>query len=183
MTEFSFYHSLVDDDPKLAAPALEALGRIAASWARLEHHIDALIVQVNKPSYDERLFAEHPTSFSKKIELLKRWFNQYPPLSSYTADMRTLTQHMKALSKDDKRTVSRNLLLHAIPASYNAKSETLTLHHMAFEGANIHSRHIDVTLHQLHMFAGLIQMANAYLATITRELFTPEWIERLGKRE
>ena len=67
--EFAFYHSLVDQDAAEVAPALEAYGRIAASWARLEHHIDALLVQINKPDHSEALFVDkHPTAFSKKIE-------------------------------------------------------------------------------------------------------------------
>jgi hypothetical protein len=185
MIEFAFYHALVDDDPKVAAPALEVLGRIAASWARMEHHLDALIVQVNKPHHDERLFArKHPVSFENKIDLLKKWFNQYEPLSEYQDDIRTLTQHLKTLASDKQnRFLSRNLLTHAIPAAYDPASETVTLHHLKFVGEDIHSRHIDVTIHQLHTFAGLVQLSNTYLATITRELFTTEGLAKLRRPE
>jgi hypothetical protein len=185
MIEFAFYHALVDDDPKTTAPALEVLGRIAASWARMEHHLDALIVQVNKPYHDERLFEPtHPVAFANKVKLLKRWFNQYPPLEEYRDDVQALTKHLKTLSSDkQKRFLSRNLLLHAIPAAYDPASETVTLHHLEFVGEDIHSRHIDATLNQLHAFAGLVQLANTYLGTITRELFTREGIAKLQRSE
>ena len=183
--EFAFYHSLVDDDQETARPALQAIGRVTAAWARLEHHLDALIIQINKPHHCERIFEpKHPISFSKKIELLKRWFNQYPPLSEYTEDMRYLTSKLKSLSKEDGRVpLSRNVLLHAIPASYEAASSTLTLHHMEFlENGDIRSRHIALTLGQLSTFFDLIQMANGFLATITREIFTPEGYAKLRKQ-
>lgn len=184
--EFAFYHSLVDQDSVQAAPALEAYGRVAASWARLEHHIDALLVQVNKPTHSETLFVNgHPRAFANKIELLKAWFNNYPPLAAYTEDMRSLTSHLKTLSKDaEKRFLSRNVLLHAIPASYDAEKRELTFHHMEFmKDGNIHSRHIAVTLEQLAIFADLVQLANTFLGHITKEIFTPEGYARLQMRE
>lgn len=179
--EFGFYHSLVDDDPAHAAPALEALGRAAACWARLEHHIDALIVQVNKPQHDERLFEPHPVSFGKKIDLLKRWFNQYPPLAEYIEDMRWFTSRMKTLAKnEDTRWLSRNLLLHAIPASFDAEKQTITLHHMRWVGEMIHSRHVSVTIDQLTAFYEAVQLANQFLGSITQELFTDEGYRKIS---
>ncbi|WP_163269661.1 hypothetical protein [Chelativorans alearense] len=181
---FSFYHSLVDDDPKIAAPALEALGRVAAGWSRLEHHLDALIIQVNKPQYSERLFEQHPVSFSKKLALLKKWFNNYPPLEKWQEDIRYLASRLKILSKEDaQKFLSRNVLLHAIPASYNAETETLTLHHLKFVGDQIHTRHIDVSLKQLSTFFDLVQMANHLLGLITQELFTEEGHAQLEGRQ
>ncbi|MCT7373436.1 hypothetical protein [Chelativorans salis] len=183
--EFAFYHSLVDADPALASPALEALGRVVASWSRLEHHIDALIVQINKPDHSQSLFEKnHPASFGNKVKLLKKWFNRYPPIASYTEDMRWLTSRLKMLADDDTSVgVSRNVLLHSIPASFDADTQTLVLHHMKMVGGNIHSRHINVPLAQMRHFAEAVQTANKFLSTITQELFTPEGYERLQKRE
>lgn len=180
--EFAFYHSLVDDDPTKAAPALEALGRAAASWARIEHHIDALIVQINKPQHDERLFEPHPVSFVKKIDLLKKWFNQYPPLAEYTADMRWFTMRMKELAQDRPDWISRNLLLHAIPASYDGEKQELLLHHMKWEGDMIRSRHITVKMSQLATFSDMVQMGNEFLGLITSELFTTEGYAKISRK-
>jgi hypothetical protein len=184
--EFAFYHSLVDDDPLVAAPALEALGRVAAAWSRMEVHLDALIVQVNKPDHSEVLFeAVHPISFSKKLDLLKRWFNRYPPLAEYRGDVRFITSRLKLLSKEDgKVALSRNVLLHAIPASFDAGTGNLVLHHMKFRAdGNIVSRHITLTLHQLGEFFKLVQLANKFLGHITTELFTVEGYEKLRRPE
>jgi hypothetical protein len=182
--EFAFYHSLVDQDPDMAAPALEAYGRVAASWARLEHHIDALLVQINKPYHSEALFKAHPTSFSKKIELLKDWFNKYPPLAEYAEDIRILTSRLKPLSKDaSHRLISRNLLLHAIPASYDPETQAITFHHMEFQtNGDIRSAHIDVTIKQLAIFFETVQLANGFLGHITKQLFTPEGLAKLQTR-
>ena len=179
--DFAFYHSLVDDDPAHAAPALEALGRAAANWARIEHHIDALIVQVNKPQHDEKLFEPHPVSFGKKIDLLKRWFNQYPPLAEYTEDIRWFTSRMKGLAQTDpSKAISRNLLLHAIPASYDADKQELVLHHMKWVGDMIHSRHVTVNMSQLAAFSEALRLANGFLASITKELFTEDGYARIS---
>jgi hypothetical protein len=178
---FAFYHSLVDQDPAVVAPALEAYGRVAASWARLEHHIDALLIQVNKPDHSEALFKEHPTSFGKKIDLLKSWFNKYPPLSEYREDIRDLTSKLKILSKDSsKQFISRNVLLHAIPARYEPETKVIIFHHMEFsKDGNIHSRHIRITLAQLETFASIVQLANTFLGHITQEMFTVEGYAKL----
>ncbi|MER9638350.1 hypothetical protein [Mesorhizobium sp. M0228] len=184
--EFAFYHSLVDDDPSHAAPALEALGRVAASWSRMEHHLDALIIQINKPVHSESLYAEHPVSFSKKIDVLKSWFNRYPPLASYREDMRYLTSRLKFISKENgsKVVLNRNILLHSIPASFDGTRREIVLHHMMFlPDGNIRSRHITITLEQLAAYAGIVQMCNQYLSYITRELFTREGYEKIQKRE
>ncbi len=184
--EFAFYHSLVDQDPAEVAPALEAYGRVAASWARMELHIDALLIQINKPDHSAALFQKnHPASFSKKIELLKTWFNKYPPLAEYAEDIRSLTSHLKTLSKDaEKRFISRNVLLHAIPASFDPAKAAIVFHHMEFmSDGNIHSRQITVTLEQMKVFSDLVQLANEFLGHITQELFTPEGYAKLRTRE
>jgi hypothetical protein len=182
--EFAFYHCLVDDDPDQAAPALEALGRTAATWSRMEHHIDALIVQINKPDFSEHLFEpQHPVSFSRKLDLLKRWFNQYPPLSEYTEDIRFLISRLRTLSKESgERLLTRNVLLHSIPAQYDSENQVLTLHHMKFVGTDIHSRHIEVDLNQLENFTQSVKLANDLLGMITKELFTVDGYEKLQRR-
>lgn len=182
--EFAFYHCLVDDDPVVAAPALEAFGRASASWSRLEHHVDALIVQINKPAFSADLFEKHPVSFSKKVDLLKKWFNRYPPLGEYKTDMRYLTSRLKTLSGNKNSTsLTRNLLVHSIPAAYDPETQTITFHNMQFVGENILSRHASVTLTQIEHFSGAAQLCNNFLGTITRELFTPDGVEKLGTLE
>ena len=97
--------------------------------------------------------------------------------------MRWLTSRLKTLSKESPaRSISRNLLLHAIPASFNAETQTLVLHHMQMVGTDIHSRHINVPMEQLKHFTEAIQLVNQFLGTITKELFTPEGYARLQTR-
>lgn len=150
----------------------------------MEHHLDALILQVNKPEHSEELFEQHPVSFGNKIALLKKWFNRYPPLVSDKEDMQFLTSRLKVLANgDDNRFLTRNILMHAIPASYDTETRTVTLHHMQFVGDQIISRHIKFTLDALADFAKGVQLANNLLRLITEPLFTPEGFEKLQRPE
>ena len=112
---FAFFNGPIDE-PGEAYPAFAVYGRAAAAWARLEHHLDAVIIHINKEAFSARLYEkEHPISFERKIDLLKKWFNQHPPLASFTGDMRILTSRLKVVAKLD-----RNVLLHSILSSYDA---------------------------------------------------------------
>jgi len=180
---FAFYHSLVDDPPEHAAPVLELLGRIAASWSRMEHHLDALIIQVNKPEHDPALFESHPVSFSKKVELLKRWFYNYSPLADDKEDIKWLAQKLGELANErPNKPLSRNVLLHSIPASFDAEKQELTLHHMKVTDSEILSRHIVIPMEGLRAFADAIQLANTFLRHITELLFTDEGYAKISRK-
>src|SRR5215469_7794592 len=77
------------EDAATAQPLLFALGRLAATWGRLEQQIDTIILQINKRHHSSEVRAlfdpEHPVSFRKKIQLLKKYFNQHPALASHKA--------------------------------------------------------------------------------------------------
>lgn len=170
--EFSFYSSLADQDPSINAKALQAYGFAMAAWARLETHLDALTIHINKPSHDTTLYeGPHPVSFEKKIAVLKRWFNNFQPLSSHKDDMRELTSRLKMLSKEH-----RNVYFHAIPASYDASKDTIEFHHIRLDRENnLRARHIVVPLASLAAFAELTNMCNDYLSRITQQVFTVDW--------
>ena len=175
MVEFAFFKGPIDD-PDSAAAAFAVYGRAAAAWARLEHHIDAVLIHINKEIFSQRLYEKnHPVSFERKIDLLKRWFNQHPPLAPFTDEMRTLTSKLKVVAKED-----RNVLLHCIFKSYDKDTETLVIQNVQPQpDGNIRIREISVLLSDLNRFAEHVNVANRFLGSISLQIFTPGWIERL----
>jgi hypothetical protein len=69
------------EEMKAAAELWRAIGLAACAWARLEQHLDAVLIHVNQPKHSEKLHdPDRPIGFKRKIKLLKRWFNQHPVL-------------------------------------------------------------------------------------------------------
>ena len=119
---FAFYRSAVDD-PATPRSVFTAIGRATMAWARLETHLDAIILHINQKTHSEELYSEHhPVSFDKKISLVKKWFNRHRALLPHKDTMRELTSTFKILSKE-----ARNPLLHSIFASYDPLKRELTL--------------------------------------------------------
>lgn len=75
--EFPFYECAVDS-PDVPRSVYAAVGKAAMAWARLEQHLDAVLLQVNKKRFSESLYREHPGTFIGKVRLLKDWFNKHP---------------------------------------------------------------------------------------------------------
>ena len=126
--EFAFYHSAIDD-PDTPRSVFTAIGRAAMAWARLEQHLDAVILHINQKRHSEELHREHPISFEGKMQVVKRWFNQHPGLLPHKEAMRELTSTLKILSKE-----ARNPLLHSIFARYNAATKEITLQSIKYMG-------------------------------------------------
>ena len=85
-----------------------AIGHAATAWARFEAHLDAILIQVNSESHSREVYnPEHPTTFARKVKLLKRWFNQHPSLSHLKEDMRRISTTAK------EHSIMRNEFLHS----------------------------------------------------------------------
>jgi hypothetical protein len=174
--EFAFFSGPIDD-PIPAGEAFAVYGRAAASWARLEHHMDAVIIQINKREHSTELYSEHPETFGRKIEVMKRWFNQYPPLADFQIDIRELTSRLKVLSRDH-----RNMYLHSIFKSYDPATLTVELQNIKMlPNGDIRVRVRSITLDQLNIFTDLVNASNRYLGTVSLRLFTPDGVLRLRR--
>ena len=163
------------DKPQNAHPLFYALGLIASNWARLEQHLNILIMHVNAEEHSVELFdPNHPVSFRRKIKVLKTWFNHYPALINFTEDVRGLTSDLKGLGD------SRNLYLHSILETWDQKTETAHFKGIKYEGGdNFTIKTFSITLDGLMAFAKLLNIANRRLSLITRQLFTPEALDIL----
>jgi hypothetical protein len=164
------------DAPDFSADLFAAIGHAATSWARLEQHLDALLVHVNKAAEAEIYNAEHPISFQGKIKLLKNWFNKSAGLSRLSGEMRYLTSSIKKL------TPHRNLYLHSTVEDWNATDQVATFNSMKYEGNDeFQLKRVVVPLSAIKAFARLANTSNRYLATISKAVFEADALKRSQK--
>jgi hypothetical protein len=163
------------DEPLSAAVVFAALGIAAAQWARLEQHIDAVLIQVNKSTHSEKLFnPDHPVSFSRKIVLLKRWFNSHPGLKSHRDNIKELTSRLKILAKE------RNQYLHSVVTGFNPQSSTVQMSGIQYmsKGRFRFSKY-DFPLTAITSFSEVVHTGNRLLWSISEALFTESGILQL----
>lgn len=158
--------------------AFTAIGHAAMAWARLEKHIDILLIQINKQQHGEplRLFdPDHPRAFSGKLKLLKRYFNRHPALTQYKSRVSQLAGEMKTAATD------RNTLLHSILDGYDDAEGTLTLQTITYEGHDEFTFAVQkITVRDVIDLARKIVDLNDRLAAISRIIFTDEIMARLA---
>jgi len=165
------------DSPDGTDDLFAAIGRVAANWARLEQHLDAVLLHLNNPDHSAAIFnAEHPAAFSSKIKHLKRWFNQHPALGGLAEDFRALSSRVKELAKH------RNNLLHGTLEKWDAETQTAHFQTMRYVGDDEFtlSRH-EYTLEALGGAAELMGSANRFLSSISRAIFTKDALAQLRK--
>jgi hypothetical protein len=156
-------------------------GFAAASWARMEQHIDAILVQINKEQhsdefldlYDER----HPGTFDTKIKMLRRYFNKHPALAQYTDTVIDCATGLKRLSKD------RNELLHGVLEDYDPTKSLIMINGMQYRPAtkDFLNRHQAFPAAKLEAFANLVNRAHYALCDVSKELFTQDAVARLRR--
>lgn len=163
------------EEPQGLDDLFRALGFASAQWARLEQHIDAVLIHVNNSEHSNTIFdPDHPISFQAKIKLLKRWFNQHPALANLTLDIRTLTAKLKELSPH------RNNLIHGVLESWDAPTRTCVLRTLKFIGGDEFnlSTH-NYTIEAIETVAELTAISNRYLSAISRAIFTKDALAQL----
>ena len=117
------------EQPDQCGNLFHLIGHFAASWARMEQHIDAILIQVNKKDHsdeiDDLYDPRHPGTFDQKIKLLKRYFQRHPMLSGHINSVNVLAKGLKDLSSD------RNNMLHGIVEDYRAGADPIFVLHAA----------------------------------------------------
>ena len=157
---------------------LIALGHAAMAWARLEKHIDILLIHINKIQHSAELLGlydpNHPRPFVGKLKLLKRYFNRHPALASHTGAIRRITSSLKEVAKE------RNAYLHTIFQAYDQQQKILTLRTVEFKGNdNFRFSEQKVSLEYIIKFTRDSVELNRALAEVSKEVFTSEMLGRL----
>jgi hypothetical protein len=178
LCEFNFTDGPVEspDAEGLDLP-FAAFGFAAMAWARLETHLNALLIHLNKRRFSKEIFdPQHPVSFSRKLRLLKEWFSRHKALKPYKREINKLATQMKTLSG------YRNDYLHALFSAYDPAKTEVTLRGLHYVGGEkFHITRRDFSTHKLIVFGMTANSVNRSLAVITSALFTPGAVERLGK--
>jgi|GEM_PF-4580047 len=173
------------NNPATAAEFFLTLGYISAAWARLEQHIDSILLQVNKQQHSSEIVSlydpNHPRPFTDKIRLLKRYFNQHPALKQHKSKIREFAAAVKKMATD------RNIYLHSVLQGYDNKTKIVTLRSIqpVHNPENPYLFRIGKfapPLRVMREFAEFVNRANTHLEEISRELFTHEAVARLREK-
>jgi len=163
------------DDVDSAIPVFTAFGLAIMAWSRVETHLDALLIHINKRSYSREIFdPKHPIAFSRKLELLRKWFRKHRNLRHLETAIDALAVTLKALSKQ------RNEYIHALLSDYSEDSDEIILRSIQYIGNDtFHVGHRTFGTRNLVAFAAASTHANFALSEITSKLFTLDGVALL----
>ena len=166
------------DSPGAHQELFAAIGHAATSWARMEQHIDTILIQINKKHHSGKLKLydpNHPRSFSGKLRLLKRYFNKHPALADQRGTIAGLAGGIKKLSDE------RNELLHGVLEDFDETSKKYTLNGITYLGKQeFRHRHQTNDIHKILSFTHFVNLAHYSLCEeISKVLFTVDGVARL----
>ena len=168
------------DDPNKMAEAAElfrAIGLATSSWARLETHIDMVLIHLNQPKHSLKLYQkDHPIGFKSKVKLLKRWFNQHPALKPQAGGLRAIAPKFLELGQQ------RNIFLHSILSDYDPATKRAIWRGIKPEGEETYrvGKHIGSVDHLIN-FAAASHEAHVKFAKVCRSLYDSGMLEQLRK--
>lgn len=169
----------LDDRNKMAEAAelFRAIGLATSSWARLETHIDMVLIHLNQPKHSQELYEkDHPVGFRSKVKLLKRWFNKHPALQPQAEALRAITPQFLGLGKQ------RNIFMHSILSDYDPATKQAIWRGIKAEGEETFrvGKHVGSVGHLIN-FAAAAHEAHVKFARICRDLYEAGMIEQLRK--
>ena len=162
------------DNPNSAATALAAIGLVAASWARMEQHIDLILIQINKAEHSDEIVdlytPYHPGTFDKKVKLLKQYFNRHPALAALKDPAIDAATGLKRIAED------RNILIHGILESFDLTTQEITINVTKFHPKtdDFSSRIAVWPIRRLEAHAEVVNRAHNQLCQVSRQLFRPD---------
>lgn len=167
--------------PDKCGDLLSVVGLAAASWARMEQHIDAILIQVNKEDHSDEVLdlydPRHPGTFDAKLKMLRRYFRTHPALASHKEAVLDCATGLKRLSQD------RNELLHGVLEDYSAATDDVMINGSRFFPAKgtFLNRHQRFPVEKLRVFTRLVNMAHYKLCGVSKELFTLDAVAQLRR--
>ena len=157
------------DEPSNYVDLFQAIGHANACWARMEHMIDALLLQLNKEAFSEEIYEpDHPRAFAKKIDLLKSWFNKHDKLKKNSSDMMAILPKLKEAAR------TRHSIVHGLIESYDTQTEELTLKGIRFIGNDeFRGTKITMNIKVIRALGGTSNAAYRLLADVALDVFVP----------
>lgn len=152
-----------------------AIGRLSLAWSQMEQHVDALLIHINNKQNSEKLYNEiHPYAFRKKIQMLKRWFNQHPALSELAEHFRLISTKLIELAQH------RNHILHGSLHEWDHENQIAVFRTLKFEGDDeFHLKRHTYPLELIDAVGDMTAHTNRYLSDVSHAVFQREMTERL----
>ncbi|MDO8206478.1 MAG: hypothetical protein Q7T38_01510 [Gallionella sp.] len=163
----------LNDPPSFAGELLKAFGFASMHWARLEQHLDVLLITLNKEQVTKEKFKPYPNySWSRKLDFFEKLFSTNSKLSKYSEQVKKLVPRLRELGND------RNLLLHSNCVEF-IEGPPLSMVAVKFnilKNGNIQQQRAEWTAEQIMGFAGCVAGLNNDLNQISQEVLTPEFL-------
>jgi hypothetical protein len=158
--------------PNTRPEALEAIGWAAAAWTRVETHVDAIIIHVNKVEHASsrpKLYApRHPNGAQDKIKLMRKWFNDHPALAPKRQEVNKICEHLLDLAK------RRNEFVHSLLEDFEHGQVAVALNSVQVKpDGTVNLKKQYVTLREFGAFAGQLNDLNQKLVEVSRFAFHP----------
>lgn len=166
--------------PEQNQEILLAIGHAAASWARMEQHLDGILQHINKEAHSGNLNLfdpDHPRPFGAKLRLLKSYFNKHPALSAYRETVQDFICGLKKLAP------VRNEIMHSVLENYDSQTRRYTINGVVYQKASNDFRHRrrDAPIENILSFTRLVNLAHYGLCEVSKELFTPDGAAKLRR--
>ncbi len=155
------------------------IGRVVAAWGRMEQHIDALLIQINKQDHSSKaldLYDEHhPRQFVDKIRMLDEFFTKHPALAPYKATVHDFTTGLRKLA------IERNELMHGIVEEYDPAARRVYCNGVRYRKStnDFLNRRQSYFLARLEALFVMTNKAHYGLCAVSKELFTEEGAAKL----
>jgi len=178
ITPTFLFGGALDAPPEFAFPILQAIGWTSLHWARLEQHLDALLITLDKQEFFvERLKRRPDSSWAQKVDLFRRWFSQHEQLKQLVPTANRLSANFKNAGLD------RNMLLHSncIDFVEGPPSKIVALYIRGNKAGNIEQKRAEWTCAQILEFANVVANLNKELQNITSVVLTEAFLSSLGK--
>lgn len=167
----------LDDPPDYALPFFTAVGFAMIHWGRLEQHIDALLISVNKEHHSTKSYVPTPnTSFRRKCELFERWLVKDKRFSDHHDNARRLVKAFRSSNMD------RTLLVHSNLFEFREGPPPLmVVKNLKIEGKdqNLRISRAEWREEDILEFARSVSGLNRGLYTISQKVLTAGFLESL----
>jgi hypothetical protein len=165
----------LDDPPAFAEPIIRAYGLAALRWGRLEQHLDALLLTVNKEAHGPAVFRDMPnTSFRMKLDLFHDWFVKDRRFVQFHERARRLKTSLKQAARD------RQVLFHSNCDGFEeGPPPALRLVNMHLKGEHVIQARYAFSEEKLLHFAAGTQRLNVGLHSFTEEILRPGFLGSL----
>lgn len=169
------------ENPSHYPDLFQALGEAAMAWARMEQHVDAILVQLNKADHSPDLTPiynpRHPKPFFDKLELLGDYFNKHPALARYKDAVTDFRMGLSGLAPE------RNFIFHGILEDFDEKAGEYVINKMTPLGGKVttdfSNRRERGSIEVIHSFTRCVNLAHYGLCEISKDLFTREAVTAL----